>query len=297
MLRIGLIGLDTSHVPGYAHRLNDPHDPEYVPGAKVVAGFPGASKDIDLSISRVEIFTNELRGKFGVQIMDSPEAVAEAVDLVFITSVDGRRHLEFFKQIAKFKRPTYIDKPMATTVADAKEIFRIAEEGKFPVASCSSLRFADSLSSALAEEHGPILGCDVFGPMPEQAQLPGLFWYGIHCVEVMNVIMGRGCKQVRAFRNAHFDLITAAWADGRIATIRGLRAGHSKFGATIHRDSHSVFVDLQNNKKSWYTRLLETLLATLPNGKAPIEPAQTLEIMRFIEAANESRTTGNSVIL
>ena len=49
-LRVGLIGLDTSHVPAFTKRLNDAKDPEHVPGAHVVAGFPGASKDFHLSI-------------------------------------------------------------------------------------------------------------------------------------------------------------------------------------------------------------------------------------------------------
>ncbi len=36
-LRLGMIGLDTSHVIAFTELLNDPHNPHYVPGAKVVA--------------------------------------------------------------------------------------------------------------------------------------------------------------------------------------------------------------------------------------------------------------------
>ena len=287
--RVGMLGLDTSHAPGFTQRLNDPKNPEYVPGAKVVAGWPGGSKDFELSWSRVDKFTAELRDKFGVVIMDTPEAVAEAVDLVFIEACDGRVHKDLFARVAKFKRPTYIDKPLATSSADAKEIFRLADESGVPVMSCSTLRYADSLTRALAEDHGPVIGCDVFGPMELQPTQPGLYWYGIHGIEVMNVIMGRGCKEVRDVSDPGADLVTATWADGRIATYRGLRGAHHNFGVTIQRQKGFQFVDLSKNERSWYTRMLEALLAHLPQGKSPVDPGDTLEIIRLIEAANDSR--------
>ena len=77
-LAVGMIGLDTSHVPAFTKLLNDESDPHHVPGAKVVVAYPGASPDFALSADRVDGFTNELRNDFGVQIVDSPEAVADA---------------------------------------------------------------------------------------------------------------------------------------------------------------------------------------------------------------------------
>src|SRR4051812_32073130 len=102
-LRVGLIGLDTSHVPAFTKRLNDHQDAEHVPGGRVVCGYPGGSKDFNLSVDRVEGFTKELREKYSVEMLDSPEAVAEGSDLVFITAVDGRAHLDYVKRTIKFK--------------------------------------------------------------------------------------------------------------------------------------------------------------------------------------------------
>ena len=58
-LRIGLIGLDTSHVVAFTKLLNDPSNEHHVPNGKVVIAFPGGSDDFELSYSRVEGFTNE----------------------------------------------------------------------------------------------------------------------------------------------------------------------------------------------------------------------------------------------
>ena len=289
-LRIGLIGLDMSHAVDFTARLNDPSHPEHVPGARVTAGWPGGSSDFELSRSRVERFTAEVRDRHGVEIVPSPEAVAEKVDLVFITAADGRAHRGLFERVAIFKRPTFIEKPLATSSADGAAIFARAAELRIPVVSCSTARFGDRLHEALRADLGAIIGCDVYGPMPEEPTQPGLFWYGVHSIEVLNVVMGRGCREVRAYRNDDADLVTAVWADGRIATFRGTRRGGWHFGMTLHREGGVQQVDLLHN--SWFASTLRTLLASLPAGRAPVEPEDTLEILRIIEAANRSRADG-----
>src|SRR5439155_23545844 len=137
-------------------------------GARVTTGWPGGSRDFELSWSRVEKFTAELRDQYGVQIVDSPEAVAQATEVILITAADGRVHRELFERVAKFRRPTFIEKPLATSSAEAREIFRIAAEAGTPVMSCSTARFGETLSRALTQDLGPITGCDVFGPVPEE---------------------------------------------------------------------------------------------------------------------------------
>src|SRR5215210_7823795 len=118
-LRIGLIGLDTSHVIGFAKALNDPANADAFAGARLTVGYPGGSNDFELSRSRVDGFTKQLRDEHNVKIVDSPEAVAEDCDLLFITSVDGRVHLDQFRRVVKSHRPTFIDKPFAVSSRDA----------------------------------------------------------------------------------------------------------------------------------------------------------------------------------
>jgi len=269
-----------------------------VRGGRVVAAFAGGSPDFKLSISRVPGFTKQLEREFDVQIMVSPEAVAEAVDLVFVISADARVHREHVARTIRFRRPTFVDKSFAPSTADAKEIFRLAREANVPIMSCSALRYAEHLTSAMADSSaGPVVGCDVFGPMEIQPTQPGLFWYGIHTVETMNRVMGRGCKHVRCETTENGDVVSGVWDDGRMATVRGLRKSHTRFAATIHREKDYQFIDLSGGKRSYYAGMLEAIMRTLPNGKSDVAPEDTLEIIRFIEAANESRETGKVVTL
>src|SRR4051812_7944531 len=97
-LRVGLIGLDMSHAVEFTRRLNDSAHREHVAGARVTCAWPGGSRDFELSWSRVGKFTADVRDKFGVQILETPEAVAQAVDIVLITAADGRVHRELFER-------------------------------------------------------------------------------------------------------------------------------------------------------------------------------------------------------
>ena len=297
-LKIGLVGLDTSHVVAFAKCLNKPDDAEHVPGARVTSAFAGGSKDFHLSADRVEKFTQHIRDDFGAAILDKPEAVAEAVDLLFITAVDGRTHLDYVRKTISHRRPTFIDKPFAVNSADAREMFKLAEQHDTAMMSCSSLRYAEALQAALGDESlGKIVGADVFGPMAIEPTQGGLFWYGIHSVEIVNRVMGAGCREVRAVTTDTHDVVTATWPNGRVASIHGLRKAHGKFGVTIHREKGVQTVDCAAGKRSWYASLLKAILRTLPHGKSDINPSDTLEIIRFIESANESRPGGNPVRL
>src|ERR1700690_4166309 len=93
-LKIGIVGLDTSHSAAFARILHDTSAPNHVPGAKVVAAVKAFSPDIPLSRDRVEGFTKTIREECGVEIVGTIEDLCAMVDCVMIESVDGRPHLE-----------------------------------------------------------------------------------------------------------------------------------------------------------------------------------------------------------
>lgn len=297
-LKLGMISLDTSHVIVFTQLLNQKEHPYHVPGGKVVVGYPGGSFDMHASFSRVEGYTNDLRDNYGVTIVDSPEAVAEQCDAILLESVDGRAHLELFRTIAPFGKPVFVDKPFATTLADAQSIVNLARQHHVPLMSSSSLRYAAGLTEVLdhaKEEDGAIIGVDCFGPTPIETVMPGLFTYGIHAVEMLYAAMGPGCVEVSTRSNDDYDMAIGIWRDGRIGTVRGNRKGNYRFGALIHREKSSHFADASAHPKPYYAGLLEQVMRMFQTGIPPIDIEESLELIRFIEASNESAATGHPV--
>jgi len=291
-LRVGIIGLDTSHVVAFTKVLNGSKAEGPLAGVRVVAAYPGGSPDIASSRDRVAGFTAELRDKFGVTIVDSIDDLLPKVDVVLLESVDGRPHLEQVRPVLRAHKPVFIDKPLAGSLADAIEIFRLAEETKTPCFSSSSLRFGPGIVEMKNNPKvGEIQGCDAYSPCSLEEHHPDLFWYGIHGVELLYTLMGPGCEKVTRLQTKDTELVSGAWKDGRIGTFRGLR-GKSGYGATVFGSKGIA----PSGGYGGYEPLLVEICKFFRTGKPPVQPAETLEVLAFMEAADESKRQGGAPV-
>jgi predicted dehydrogenase len=319
-VRVGLIGLDTSHASSFTSILHNPDDPFHIPGAKVVAAYPGGSADMPISISRVGGFTRELRDKYGVQIVDAPEDVAEACDLIFILSCDGRLHPALFRAVAGCGKPVFIDKPFAVSGSDAEDIFAVASRTGTRVFGSSAFRYADGLVSALdsiRETGERVRGCYIRYWLQIQETQGRYFWYGIHASEMLLAIMGPGVREVEASSGSDCDSITVFHDDGRQSHLLGsIRNG--RFQVSIETDRRELNIDLTASipsisarvlwavldvlSEGWFPRLWRATPAGSVSGPRPgraLDPAQgeTLEVVRLLDAAQRSYLRRSAVSL
>lgn len=285
-LRAGIIGLDTSHVVAFTKMLNAPGVTGDLAGVRVVAAYPGGSPDIAASRDRVAGFTRQLRDEFRVEIVDSVDALLAKVDVVLLESVDGRKHREQVEPVLKARKPVFIDKPVAGSLADAVRIYRLAERYGTPCFSSSSLRFGPPIRALTGDPKvGKVVGCDAFGPCPVEPHHPDLFWYGIHGVESLFTVMGTGCLAVTRVNTEGTDLVTGTWDGGRVGTFRGIRQGKAEYGALAFGSKGVALGRFDGG----YEPLLVEICKFFRTGRTPVTAAETLEIFAFMEAADESR--------
>jgi predicted dehydrogenase len=286
-IRVGIIGLDTSHCGAFTGVLNSPSNANGdTAGFRVVAAYPGGSPDIPASKDRIENFTKELHDKYGVEIVGSIDELLKKVDVVLIESVDGRPHLQQLAPVLKAGKKVFIDKPIAGSLADVLRIFQLSAEYKIPLFSSSSLRFSPGIAGVRKNPKvGKVIGCDAFGPCSLEPHHPDLFWYGVHGVESLYTIMGTGCKTVTRSHTKDTDFVTGVWADGRIGTFRGIRSGKADYGATVFGSAGVV-----NAKGSGaYEALVVEFCKYFRTGVVPVSPEETTEMFAFMEAADESK--------
>ncbi len=298
--RIGIIGFDTSHVPAFTKLLNDDSDRFHVAGGRVVAGYPSFSPDIEASASRVEGYRKQLSEEMGVKIVSSIEELLPEVDAVLLESNDGRRHLPEARSVIEAKKPLFIDKPLAANFAEAKEIVELAAKYSCPVFSSSSLRFDHNIQGSRNDPGlGKVIGCDAFSPATQEATNPGLFWYGIHGVEMLYTFMGTGCKKLFAEKTPDTDFLIGEWEDGRIGTVRGTRTGLHTFGVRVFGEKKIAQITY-STEVPIYAQLLKEIIPFFKTGIPPVPPKETLEIMQFMQAAilseKEKRIAGLSEI-
>jgi len=286
-IRVGIVGTDTSHVPAFTRLLNDPSAPEHVPGARVVAAYKGGSKDVESSWSRVDKYAEEIRTKWGVEIVPDIPTLCSKVDAVLLESVDGRPHLEQARQVIQAGKPLFIDKPLAATYEDAKEIARLAKAAGVPWFSTSSLRYS-SIVAALkpANAHAVI----TWGPGPEEPHhYLDLAWYAIHPVEMLFAIMGTGCEEVTRTVGKSGDVVTCRWKDGRLGTVQTLRP-YGEYGAVGFKEKGVV--RSPEKVKTDYAALVREIVTFFQTRKPPVPNEETLEIFAFMDAAQRSKESG-----
>ena len=289
VFRLGMIGLDTSHVIAFTKYLNNPKNKT---GCRVVAGYPGGSPDMPASANRVEKFTQQLKTQFGVEIVDSIEELCKKVDGILLESVDGRPHLAQARPVIAAKKPLFVDKPMAASLADVIEIFRLAGENGVPVWSSSSARYGEGIAGATSnEELGQIVGCDVFGSSSWAAHHPDLYLYGIHAVEPLFTVMGTDCETVSRFKTGGVDMVVGVWKGGRIGTFRDLRGGKTDFKTVIYGKK-----SMATGKSSGYSPLLKEIVKFFKTGKPPVPAEETIKIFAFMSGADASRDQGGKPI-
>jgi predicted dehydrogenase len=288
MIRLGIVDFDTSHVVEFTKRLNHKGDDkeQWVDGAAVVLGCPGSSQ---LAPDRIPGFQKEM-DKLGIPLVDKPADLIGKVDGVLVESLEGGAHLERAKLFLEAGLPCYVDKPFACSTADARAMVDLADKKKVAIFSASSLRYDPALVDFTADDkHGKILGAVAYGPasLSDSDKLnPGLFHYGIHAVEILYTLMGAGCQRVTCTHEKDVDVVTGQWDDGRVGTVRGVRSGKADYGCVVFCEK-GVY-PLALGSKFIYRELLKRVVSLFVDKKPPLDPAVTVEIVAFIEAALKS---------
>jgi hypothetical protein len=289
MIRLGILDFDTSHAVAFTQRLNHQDVPkdQWVEGARVVIGCAGESK---IMPERIPDYKKQME-KLGVPLVARPAEMIGKVDGMLIESQEGGVHWERARPFLEAGLPCFIDKPFACALADAQKIVALAQKKKAPVFSSSALRYAPALTAFMEDpKRGKVLGALAYGPAPlyekDPKRNPGLFHYGIHVVEILYTLLGPGCTRLTCTHEKDADVVTGQWHGGRLGTVRGVRAGKAGYGFLAFTDAGVRHVRLGTG--DIYRELLKRVVTFFQTRKAPVEPAVTVEIVGFIEAALKS---------
>jgi len=287
-IKVGIIGLDTSHVLAFTKAFNDAKAEGPLANCKMVAAYPKGSPDIESSTSRVPKYIEQMKG-MGIEIVPSIEALLEKVDAVCLETNDGRPHLEQVLPVLKAKKRVFIDKPVAGSLEDAIAIYAASEKYGVPIFSSSSLRFSAQTQKVRNGSIGKVSSANTGSPASIEKTHPDLFWYGIHGVESLFTVMGTGCESVTRSKTDDGKIrVTGKWSGGRTGIFEERKGyGGSAKGAKG---------EAEVGKYDSYKPLVVEIAKYFQTGKVPVSPEETLEIYAFMEAADESKRQGGKEI-
>lgn len=296
VIKIGIVGLDSSHAVQYAKLLHETEHAHHVPGGRIVAAYAGGSLDWQLSHGRVAGFRQELEEGYAVPVLDSIEEVVAVADAIMILTIDGRVHMEQFTAVAASGKPVYIDKPLTATTADARQLASIAEQNDCRVFSSSVWRYAVGLRDAMAALSGPARHLSLHGTWPVHPGLHGWIWYGIHQVEIAYAVLGAGCRKVACSCHGASEVITAYWSDGRTVTIATNHDENLTNGGWVADAEATHAIEVKDGMHERYAAFLQCALAFYRGGPAPVSLSETIETIALMETAWSSREQGGVLL-
>ena len=298
-MRIGAIGIDSSHLPEFTKRMKGMHAEGktkcqvthfWDPGQHEWQHPEGAAR----SAQDVETW-RKTAGELGARQVGSLDELLNNVDGVMVLNINGHRHLELAIGPIARGMPTYIDKPATCSLDQARSLLNMTRQYKARCYSASSLRFVGEIPKLDNEKLGKIVAIDAFGNGEVLDMMPDLWHYGCHTIEMVDAIFkssgqGAGVSRVSAVATGNstsgYHLLDMQYHDGRIARLRMDRNGAWAFGATVHgtKSVQQFVVDFA----PVYGRLVEGMITFFEGGAAPVELRDIVENIAVMEKGNES---------
>jgi hypothetical protein len=295
--RVGIVGLDTSHVVAFTQTLNrgpkQAADGPKFAGFRVVAAYPPGSPDIASSVSRIPEYTAKLRA-LDVEIVGSLAELCAKVDCVLLETNDGRVHLEQLRPILQARRPVFVDKPLAASLPDVLRMQAEARAAGVPMFCSSSLRFGQGTVAVRGGSVGPVREATTFSPVHLEPTHPDLYWYGVHGCESLYAVMGVGCRSVRRGLTADGRIeVVGDWGDGRKGVFQEENGKTRKgYGGVARGPRGEAVIGTYDG----YDPLLAEVIAFFRTGRPPVSDAETLELYTFMSAADESKRQGGAEV-
>ncbi len=224
------------------------------------------------------------------RVVSKPEDVIGEVDAVVIATDDGDDHVRRVRPFIEAGLPVFIDKPMATNIADLRQFVQWHNQGSVML-STSGMRYAPEMR--LSEE--------------QRAQLGDLRWitsftcktwerYGIHALEAVEPLVGTGFLTVQAQSDAGGDVMHLTHRSGVRITIGALHDAYGSFGAVhLYGTKGDLALKLTDTYHAFRGQLV-AFIDMLRTGTRPLPFEETVELMAVIIAGRRSREQGGACI-
>lgn len=222
----------------------------------------------------------------GVHYHPSAETVIEGSDALMVLAPNNpEKHLEMARPALASGKPVFIDKMLASTTADAKEIVRIAEQHNTPLFSSSSLRFAAELENIAVDGPVDTVFARGLGKLPI---------YGVHTIALGLRYFGARYDRVIDTGTPGANSVTVR-DGGRVLTI-DLRESENQYDATPWQvgvlSGNNYQVATITRFDEFYENLMKAALEFIRTGTPPLTTAEMLAVVAIQEAAEQSLAEG-----
>jgi predicted dehydrogenase len=276
-VRIGIVGTENSHTDHYIRHFNT----ERRFGDHRVTVLAGGNSERNQALAAAGSIE---------QLVDEAAGLVGAVDAAIICSRDGNKHPGQAVPLLRAGCPVFVDKPLACDVPAARSILTAAHDGGVPVTSFSSLRLVPEtveFANRLAAGSPPEV-LYVGGPADKTSEYGGMFYYGIHVVELaLALAPARPIEAVSVSEVESAVVVSAQVGPTRLLMEfdkPGARTATSWRAQAVGPDGLSV-VDIRLTP-DYVASGSEVFAAMLDSGEPPLSDSELLVPVELLQTVN-----------
>lgn len=286
--RIGMVGSQNSHAEAYSKLIN-------LENAGNMYG--------EVRVTHIWGEDDESAKKVAANCK-IPNVVAKHTDMlgqvdgVICVRRHGGKHLEDAMPFLKAGLPAFVDKPLACSVADARAMIQAAEAAHVGFSSFSTLRYAPetvAFVDALRKEAGELRAGTSAGHCEPESEYGGIFFYGIHAVELMTEVFGYGVENVLALKHGPNVSALCAYANGATVSLELL--GDAKYVFHLSAYGKNAWRSTEVGTGNAYAAGIIPILATLIEQSWPIDKGHLVEPIQILSAIELSVKENRKVAL
>lgn len=280
-MKIGIIGAENSHAAAIAKIINID---------KLVKGF---------SVDYVWGETDEDAKKAATagqipNIVDKTRGMLGKIDALIVDHRHPKYHLEAALPYIKKGIPTFIDKPFCYRQKEGIEFLQLAKKYNAPVTSFSILVHQRSFLNFVKklQNAGTIIAGETWGPCDLKSKWGGVFFYGIHQVDMALKAFGYDVKKVLITKNGNGSTGQLIYPDGKIVTMHLVKQGCSGFGIGVIGTERKIHQPVTFDKIQ-YLKGIKTFCEMFKTGKEPETVDEMLIPVKVLEALEKSVKTNS----
>ena len=280
MLRIGIIGAESSHAGQFARLCN-------------------VERCVDARVEMIWGETDEFAqktaaaGRIPLIVGDWREMLGK-VDGVIIDHRHAKYHFEPAKFFLSIGVPAFMDNAFTYTLAQGRKLFDIARRSRTPVTGFSSVTLQKDFSrfKAAVLRLGEIYSLSTSGPADVESKWGGLFFYGVHQAHVIVGLLGPCAGTAQLVRHGSDAVAILTYPEGPMVTMSCLnREGFWNFHRSVLGKKGRVDWTPKNDAE-YHLKALQIILRMIKTGKQPFEEERILAPIAVLEALTESLRTG-----
>ena len=280
MPNIGIIGAENSHTVAIAKTINID---------RLVSGFSvthvwGETPDDAKDAQERGLIPN---------IVQEPEDMIGQVDAAIVDHRHPNYHLPAVRPLLEAGIPLFVDKPFCYRLDEGKEFLARARELNVPVCSFSVLPKQASFAQLQEDvrELGRIISVVSTGPCDIDSEYGGVFFYGIHQVDMVVRLLDQDITHVQLNRGQQNHTATLYSASGAISTMNLVGEGRVGFHVSVIGEKGRTDRVIGYDENTYLTGVLD-FCPMFSTGETDETDGSILTPVAVLEALEKSQESG-----